>query len=83
MDPAGYAQLTARIPQQTQRLLEKAAAWQGLTLDGFVMAAAVKEAEELLGRANAVSFNPQDSGKFTRMREESAVPAASGLAMPS
>ena len=56
--------LTARIPQHTELLLTEAAAARGLTLGSFVVAAAVKEAEEVLARQQTIRLTREDARKF-------------------
>lgn len=42
--------VSARIPRQSRKLLEKAAALSGATLNQFVVQAAIKEAQTPLAR---------------------------------
>lgn len=58
------SRLTARIPRQTEILLNEAAAARGLTLGSFVVAAAVKEAEEVLARQQTIRLTREDARKF-------------------
>ena len=62
--PPDRSRLTARIPRQSQRLLEEAAASRGLSVGSFVVAAAVKEAEEVLARQQTVRLTREDARKF-------------------
>ena len=62
-DPS-RSRLTARIPQRTGALLAEAAALRGLTLGSFVVAAAVKEAEEVLARQQTIRLTREDARKF-------------------
>lgn len=68
------SRLTARIPQHTGQLLAEAAAVRGLTLGSFVVAAAVKEAEEVLARQQTIRLTREDARKFFAALDRPRVP---------
>lgn len=64
MPTAGKEKVSARIPRESRKLLEKAAALSGATLNQFVMQAAVKEAQTLLAREQTIVLTEADAEQF-------------------
>ena len=62
---ANKERVSARIPRQSRKLLEKAAALSGATLNQFVVQAAIKEAQTLLAREQTIVLTEADAGRFS------------------
>ena len=68
--------VSARIPRASRKLLEKAAALSGATLNQFVVQAAIKEAQALLSREQTIVLTAADTARFFAALERPPVPNA-------
>jgi uncharacterized protein (DUF1778 family) len=68
--------VSARIPRESRKLLEKAAALSGATLNQFVVQAAVKEAQALLSREQTIVLTAADGERFFAALERPPAPNA-------
>lgn len=66
--------VSARIPRESRELLERAAALSGATLNQFVVQAAIKEAQALLAREQAISLTEADAAVFFQALEKPPAP---------
>ena len=68
--------VSARIPRASRKLLEKAAALSGATLNQFVVQAAIKEAQALLSREHTIVLTAVDTARFFAALVRPPVPNA-------
>ena len=68
--------VSARIPRASRKLLEKAAALSGATLNQFVVQAALKEAQTLLSREQTIALTAVDTARFFAALERPPAPNA-------
>ncbi|AFZ34844.1 protein of unknown function DUF1778 [Stanieria cyanosphaera PCC 7437] len=68
------ARVTARIPQQIKETLEQAAILSGATLNQFIVAAAIKEAQQILEADRAIKLSQQDAEKVFSLLENPPTP---------
>ena len=73
---ADRERVSARIPREARKLLEKAAALSGATLNQFIVQAAVKEAQALLSREQTIVLTAADTARFFAALERPPVPNA-------
>ena len=71
---ADKERVSARIPRASRKLLEKAAALSGATLNQFVVQAAVKEAQALLSRDQTIVLTAADTARFFAALERPPAP---------
>lgn len=76
MPTADKERVSARIPRESRKLLEKAAALSGATLNQFVIQAAVKEAQTLLVREQTIALTEADAERFFTALEHPPAPNA-------
>ena len=73
---ADRERVSARIPREARKLLEKAAALSGATLNQFIVQAAVKEAQALLSREQTIVLTAADTARFFAALERPPAPNA-------
>ncbi|MEA5534352.1 DUF1778 domain-containing protein [Crocosphaera sp. XPORK-15E] len=66
--------VTARVPVSVKETLEKAADLTGATLNQFLVAAAVKEAQEVIKQQQVISLSSSDADKIFSLIENPPAP---------
>jgi len=64
------ARMTARVPVDVQARLEEASALRGISLNSFVVQAALKEANDVLAGETAVRLSEKAVGEIVRSLEQ-------------
>jgi uncharacterized protein (DUF1778 family) len=73
--------LSIRPTTDVHERLKEAAGWMGQTLQSFILGAAVREADDVLGNRDRIRLEPQDADLMIRLldagpRENAALTAA-------
>ncbi|MGK7882884.1 MAG: DUF1778 domain-containing protein [Crocosphaera sp.] len=68
------ARVTARVPASVKETLQKAADLTGATLNQFMVAAAVKEAQEVIKDEQVIHLSDVDADKIFSLIENPPVP---------
>lgn len=68
--------VTARVPVQVQETLELAAAMVGATVNQFMVQAALREAERIIGQERVIRLSARDAESFIRALENPPPPNA-------
>ena len=68
------ARVTARVPASVKETLQKAADLTGATLNQFMVAAAVKEAQEVINQEQVIHLSDVDADKIFSLIENPPVP---------
>ena len=76
---ANKEKVSARIPRESRKLLEKAAALSGATLNQFVVQAAIKEAQTLLAREQTIMLTEADADRFFAALERPPAQGREGI----
>src|SRR5271163_3664527 len=73
---AHRANLTIRAPAKLHSRLAEAAASRGLSLNSFVLQAAVREADVILEKERAIRITPEDAALLLRLLDNPPAPNA-------
>jgi uncharacterized protein (DUF1778 family) len=68
--------ITARVPQEVQDTLQKAADLQGATLNQFVVQAALNEARRVVERERLIELSGGDAAFLLKLLDEPPAPNA-------
>ncbi|MGK7955842.1 MAG: DUF1778 domain-containing protein [Crocosphaera sp.] len=68
------SRVTARVPVSVKETLQKAADLTGATLNQFMVAAAVKEAQEVINQEQIIHLSDVDADKIFSLIENTPVP---------
>ncbi|TAK84819.1 MAG: DUF1778 domain-containing protein [Betaproteobacteria bacterium] len=68
--------ITARVPQEVQETLERAAELQGATLNQFVVQAALSEARRIIARDGTIRLSRADAAFLLELLEKPSAPNA-------
>ncbi len=66
--------ITARVPEPTQTLLEEAAAFSGVSLNSFVVNAAVEKAADVLAAERVIKLAQEDAEQLAQLIESPPEP---------
>ncbi|MGK7882276.1 MAG: DUF1778 domain-containing protein [Crocosphaera sp.] len=68
------SRVTARVPISVKETLQKAADLTGATLNQFMVAAAVKEAQEVINQEQIIHLSDVDADKIFSLIENPPIP---------
>ena len=67
--------LQVRVDSRTKRILSRAAAYSGMSLSGFVVATALKEAEGVIARNETLTASREEWDRFFAALDDPAEPS--------